>query len=58
MVSLIISIIAEKDDKTSHDWVKKVIHWELCMKFEFDRTNKLYIFNKESILRKETQKVF
>ena len=22
-----------------HNWVGKVIHWEMCKKFEFDQTN-------------------
>ena len=26
--------------KTKHDWVGKVIHWELCKEFKFDYTNK------------------
>ena len=29
--------------KARHDWVGKVIHWEMCKKFKFDHTNK-YIY--------------
>ena len=46
-----------KKYKTRHDWVGKVIHWELCKKFKFDHTNKLYIHNHESVLENVTHKV-
>ena len=32
--------LAQKEYKTRHDWVGKVIHWEMCKKFKFDHTNK------------------
>ena len=28
---------AQKEYKTTHDWVGKVIHWEMCKKFRFDK---------------------
>ena len=28
----------------------KVIHWELCKNFEFDHTEKWYVYNPEFIL--------
>ena len=34
------SKLAQKEYKTRHDWVRKVIHWEMCKKFKFDHTNK------------------
>ena len=34
------SKLEQKKYKTRHDWVGKVIHWELCKKFKFDHTNK------------------
>ena len=34
------SKLAQKGYKTRHDWVVKVIHWELCKKFKFDHMNK------------------
>ena len=37
------SKLATKDYKTRHDWVDKVIHWELCKKFKFDHTNKWHV---------------
>ena len=48
------SKLAQKEYKTRHDWVGKVIHWELWSKFEFDHTNKWYMHNPESILANET----
>ena len=30
----------QKDYKTRHDWVGKVIHWELCKKFKFAHPTK------------------
>ena len=34
------SKIAQKEYKTRHDWVDKVIHWELCKKLKFDSSKK------------------
>ena len=34
------SKIAQWEYKARHDWVGKVIHWEMCRKFKFDHTNK------------------
>ena len=34
------SKLAQKEYKARHDWVAKVIHWEMCKKFKFDHTNK------------------
>ena len=35
--------------KTRHDWVDKVIHWEMRKKLKFDHTNKWYMHNPASI---------
>ena len=43
--------------KTRHDWVGKVIHWELCKKFKFDHTNKWYMNNPASVLENDTHKL-
>ena len=32
--------LAQKEYKARHDWVGKVVHWEMCRKFQFDHTNK------------------
>ena len=50
------SKLEQKEYKTRHDWVGKVIHWELCKKLKFDHTNKWYIHNSESVLENETRK--
>ena len=34
------SKLALKEYKARHDWVGKVIHWEMCKKFKFDHANK------------------
>ena len=51
------SELEQKEYKTRHDWVGKVIHWEMYKKFEFDNTNKWYMNNPESLLEKETHKL-
>ena len=50
------SKLVEKEYKTRHDWVGKVIHWELCKKFKFDHMNKYYMHNPQSALEKEMNK--
>ena len=34
------SKLTQKEYKTRHDRVSKVIHWELCKKLKFAHTNK------------------
>ena len=50
--------LAQKEYKTRHDCVGKVIHWELCKKLKFDHTNKWYMHNLETVLENETHKLF
>ena len=40
----------QKEFKTRHKWVGKVILEELCNRFKFDHTNKLYLHNPECAL--------
>ena len=47
----------QKEYKTGHDWVEKVINWEFCKKFKFDHTNKRHMHNPESITENETHKI-
>ena len=57
--SLIItecSKLAQKEYKTKHDWVGKVIHLELCKKLKFDHMNKWHMYNPESVLDNNTYK--
>ena len=35
--------LEQKEYRTRHDWMRNVIHWELCKKFRFDHTTKWYI---------------
>ena len=43
--------------KTRHDWVGKVIHWELCKKLKFDQTTEWYRHNRASVHENETHKL-
>ena len=47
------SKLAQKEYKTRHDWVGKVIHWELCKKQKFDHMNKWYMHNPEPVLEND-----
>ena len=49
------SNLAQKEYKTRHDWVGKVIHWEMCKKFKFDHTNNWYMLIPAPILENDTQ---
>ena len=44
--------MAQKEYKARHDWVGKVIHWEMCKKCKFDHANKWYMHNPETCPRK------
>ena len=43
------SKLAQKEDKTTHDWVGKVIHWEMCKKFRIGHTSKWYMHKPVSV---------
>ena len=45
--------LAQKEYMARHDWVSKVIHWEMCKKFKFDHTNKWYMHNPASVLEND-----
>ena len=51
------SKLTQKEYKTRHAWVRKVIYWELCKKFKFDHTSKWYMHNPESVLENEIHKI-
>ena len=51
------SKLAQKEYKTTYDWVGKVIHWEMYKKFKFDHTNKWYMHNPAPVLENETHKL-
>ena len=48
------SKLAQKEYKTRHNLVGKVIHCEMCKKFEFDHTNKWYMHNQAPVQENET----
>ena len=49
--------LAQKEYRTRHDWVGKVIHWEMCKKFKFDHTNKWYMHNPAPVIENDTHKL-
>ena len=60
MIDYIISECSkfvQKEYKTRHDWVEKMIHWELCKRFKLEQTNKWYMNNPESDQENETHKL-
>ena len=48
--------LAQKEHKARHDWVGKVIYWEMCRKFQFDHTNKWYMHNPAPVLENNAHK--
>ena len=53
----ICSKLAQKEYKTRHDWVGKVIYWELCKKLKFDPMNKWCMHTTAAVLESETHKL-
>ena len=51
------SKLAQNEYKARHDWVGNVIQWEMCRKFQFDHTNKLYIHNPAPVLKNDKHKL-
>ena len=51
------SKLVQKEYKARHDWVGKVIHWEMCKKFRFDHTNQWYMHNPAPALENDTHKL-
>ena len=51
------SKLAQKEYKARHDWVGKVILWEMIKKFYFDHTNKWYMHNPAPVLENDTHKL-
>ena len=43
--------------KARHDWVGKVIHWEMCQKYKFNNTKKMYMHNPAPVLENDTHKL-
>ena len=51
------SKIAQKEYKTRHDWVSKVIQWEMSKILKFDHTNKWYMHNLASVQKNDAYKL-
>ena len=51
------SKLAQKEFKARHDWVGKVIHWEMYKKFRLDHANKWYMDNAAPVLENDTHKL-
>ena len=51
------SKLAQKEFKTRHNLVGKMIHWEMCKKSKFDHTNKWYMHNPAPVLENDTHKL-
>ena len=51
------SKLAQREYKARHDWLGKVIQWEMCRIFEFDNANKWYMHNPEPVLENDTHKL-
>ena len=51
------SKLAQREYEARHEWVGKVIHWEMIKKFKFDHTNKWYIHNLAPVLENSTHKL-
>ena len=51
------SKLSQREYKTRLDLVGKLIHWELCKKFNFHHSTKWYMQKPESVLENETHKI-
>ena len=46
------SKLAQKEYKGRHNWVGKVIHWEMCKKFKFDHCQQMVYAQPSTCPRK------
>ena len=51
------SKLVQKEYNARHDWVGKVIHWELCKKLKFSKANKWCMHNPAHVLENDTHKL-
>ena len=51
------SKLTQKEHKVRHNWVSKLILWEMCKKFKFYLTNKWYMHNPAPVLENDTHKL-
>ena len=45
------SKLTQKKNKTTHDWVGKMIHSELCKNMKYDHIDKCYIHKPKPVLK-------
>ena len=50
--------LAQKEYEARHDWVGKVIHWEMCKEFQLDHSNKWYMHNTAPVLKNDSHKLY
>ena len=50
--------LAQKEFKSRHDWVGKVIHRELCKRLKFDHADKWCVHKPESVQENEILEIF
>ena len=48
--------LAQKNCKSKHNWLDKLIYCESCKKFKFNHENICYILNQASVLENERHK--
>ena len=46
-----------KEYKSRHDWVGKVIHWNLCKRLKFNQTDKWYMQITDSFIENDIHKI-
>ena len=51
------SKLAHKECNARHDWMGKVIHWEMCKKLKFDHANKWYMHIPAPVLENDTHRL-
>ena len=51
------SKLAQKEYKTRYNWVRKIIHWELYKRLNFDLIDKWHMYKPESVWEKKTYKI-
>ena len=49
--------LAQKEYKSKHDWLVKVIHWELCKRLKFDHMDYNNIYLNQYLWENETCKI-
>ena len=49
------SKLAQKEYKTKHEWVEKMINRKMCKRLNFYHFNKWYVHKSEFVLENEAQ---